>query len=667
MSKRSRTHAFANAAWIFSSLVIVSCLLATRSPAQRTLSTGGYTRWPHALATPSTTTAPPAHTLAYSPDGKWLAVGTRAKSRPGKLIVWDTKTWRPVWARVQTLGIHHLTFSPDGRFLGTANHAGQVLVYHRAGEELLRKTLPGHAYAVAFSPDGTRVAAGGQHGKLGLWELPSGNAIDTPAQQPTDIRALAYVAADGIYLAGGDTKIRRWNPANNTLTHAFTAHDSVVRHLVASADGQVIATAGADPTIRIWNAQGQLQQTLTGCASPALSVAISPAGQRVLALPDRPPNAQQDQENILRVWNPQRQRPVSEIQSLRPADKMLAVTLSPDNRQAATAHLSGNVSVWNLEKGTFVRELDTRSFGPKPLAPLAVDCSFDGKQIAVAHEDGVVRILDSSGSVQHREIKVFSDAVACVDFAPQTKLLAVSGYDRRVKLIDTDAGQVIATLTGHQAWVLSTAFSPAGDRLATGSYDKTVRVWDVAQRKELFQLRGHAASVECVAFSPQGRLLASGSSDHVLRIWDTRQQTLVWSHAAHQGAIRSVAFSNDGRLLASASDDKTIRIWEVAGAGTKLRHRMVGHRDTVWCLHFSPVDPLLLSGGADGLIGIWDFVSGQSQMLQRRHTDAVSAVAFGRDGSFFLSGGYDKQLLYWPKRSQRTLPRSTDPSPASSF
>ena len=142
----------------------------------------------------------------------------------------------------------------------------------------------------------------------------------------------------------------------------------------------------------------------------------------------------------------------------------------------------------------------------------------------------------------------------------------------------------------------------------------------------------------------------------MLRLWDTQDRVLLWSNADHLGAIRSIAFAPDGKTLASGSDDKTIRIWNVDGANTQLRHRMVGHRDTVWCVRFSPGGKRLVSGGADGLIGVWDVTKGQAQMLQRRHTDTVSAVLFGPHGSFFLSGGYDKQLLIWPKRGLPARP-----------
>ncbi|HAY80055.1 MAG TPA: hypothetical protein DCY79_09660 [Planctomycetaceae bacterium] len=472
--------------------------------------------------------------------------------------------------------------------------------------------------------------------------------------QPPPITSLAYASDDMIYLAGGDHQVRRWNLANDRLSLAFTAHPSVVQGLAISADGEVIATTDGAATTRVWNARGELQHALTSPGLKPSALAIDRTGQRLLtgAHSAEPTPA----ACRLQWWDPQRPQPLRTIADFASEDTIVDLSSSPDTWQVATATAGGKFSVWNLKTGLLLQTLKPRSFGSPPRVPLGLDASPDGRHIAVAHDDGFVRVLDRNATQLQREIKVFPEAAACVDFAPNGNLLAVSGYDHNVKLVDPTAGKVVATLSGHQAWVLSTSFSPTGSRLATGSYDKTVRIWDVEQRKMLFQLGQHAASVECVAYAPNGRLLASASSDHVLRLWDTQDRVLLWSNADHLGAIRSIAFAPDGKTLASGSDDKTIRIWNVDGANTQLRHRMVGHRDTVWCVRFSPAGKRLVSGGADGLIGVWDVTKGQAQMLQRRHTDTVSAVLFGPHGSFFLSGGYDKQLLIWPKRGLPARP-----------
>jgi WD40 repeat protein len=106
-----------------------------------------------------------------------------------------------------------------------------------------------------------------------------------------------------------------------------------------------------------------------------------------------------------------------------------------------------------------------------------------------------------------------------VAFSPDGKLLASAGADKVVRLWDAATGKPTAALKGHKDDVYSVAFSPDGKTLASGSYDKTVRLWD-AGGKHLATLKAHTSTVNTVAFSPDGKVLATGSNDGTIRLWD---------------------------------------------------------------------------------------------------------------------------------------------------
>src|SRR5262249_46844038 len=90
--------------------------------------------------------------------------------------------------------------------------------------------------------------------------------------------------------------------------------------------------------------------------------------------------------------------------------------------------------------------------------------------------------------------------VASVAFSPDGKSLAEACYDRLIRVWDTHSGRETRRLLGHRDWVSSVVFAPDGTLLASGSRDWTVRVWQAGSGKELRRLQGHPGAVLPVAF-----------------------------------------------------------------------------------------------------------------------------------------------------------------------
>ena len=134
-----------------------------------------------------------------------------------------------------------------------------------------------------------------------------------------------------------------------------------------------------------------------------------------------------------------------------------------------------------------------------------------------------------------------------------------------------------ATPTGSPAWR-----SPrTGSLLASAAGDGTVRLWDPATGQPAATLEGHTGRVSGVAFSPDGRQLASAGDDGTVRSWDPATGQPTATLEGHTGWVRSVVFSSDGQLLASADDIGTVRLWDACtpGAGFAAKDWTAGSGD----------------------------------------------------------------------------------------
>ncbi|MGH9671229.1 MAG: PEGA domain-containing protein [Terriglobales bacterium] len=304
--------------------------------------------------------------VAFNPDGRWLASG----SRDHTIILWEVGTG----SLLRILeggneGVISVAFSPDGRWLASCGFSEKVILWDIAVGIPVRSFQEGELrygyYSVGFSPDG-RLLAGGKGGgsgymdnKVDLWEVNTGNLVRTlgPYHSYQSSATVAF-SPDGRWLAVamGTQGIKFWKVATGELLDKFEGHTTpeggrFTSSVAFSPDGQWLASGGTDNKVKLWLvATGFNARTFVGHADEILSVAFSPDGRLI---------ASGSADKTIRIWNTGGQATAGATAAPIVPPSPLRVVTRPTNAQVylddkfkgITSESEGALDIEGLEAG----------------------------------------------------------------------------------------------------------------------------------------------------------------------------------------------------------------------------------------------------------------------------------------------------------------------------
>ena len=471
-------------------------------------------------------------------------------------------------------------------------------------------------FAVAWSPDGKRLASAGGDHTVRLWNALTGHEIMKLQGHKDEVVAVVW-SPDGKHLASAskDKTVKVWDAETAGEILTLRGHSDAPRCVAWSLDGKKLASGGMDQTTRLWDAvTGRVIHTLPGRAV-IQAVSWNADGTRLASADDV------DASSSVTVWDAVNGK---ELLTVREGG-VRSVAWSPDDKWLAMGGSASCRRIMDAASGS--NTLTVCHAAPA----VSVAWSFDGTRVATGSwGDGSVKVWEAMTGQELHSFRGHLGAARSVSWRPDGTQVASASLDGTIRVWDVNHRDRFRTALRQSSQGISLAWHPDARQLATGGSDGSVRIWDSTRAVESVVLPGHTSCVWRVVWNPTGTMLASGSHDGVIKLWDPKSGTEVWSVQAHPKEVRALAWSPDGKRLASASDDTTVRVWDLE-TGREL-HTLRGHVSAVYSVAWNPDGTRLVSGSWDTKVNIWNPVTGALVCSLAGHDAPVESVGWSPDG-----------------------------------
>ena len=435
-------------------------------------------------------------------------------------------------------GVTAVAWSPDGSRIATGSAVGVRVWDAVTGEDLFSLELEcGRGVeSVAWSPDSRRIATGSIFGDVRVWDAVTGENV-LSLEHDHRVGSVAW-SPDGRRIATGSAVGVQVLDAVTGEELLSLEHGHWVGSVAWSPDSRRIAT-GSDVGVQVWDAVTGENVLSLEHGHWVGSVVWSPDSKRIVT---------GSIFDDLRVWDAVTGE---NVLSLEHDHRVRSVAWSPDGSRIVTDSTFDDLRVLDAVTGENVLSLEQDHLVE------SVVWSPDGSRIATGSAVGV-QVLDAVTGEELLSLEQ-DHLVESVAWSPDGSRIA-TGSAVGVQVLDAVTGEDLFSL-GYGHWVDSVAWSPDGSRIVTDSTFGGVRVWDAATGKELLSLEyGHL--VGSVAWSPDGSRIVTDSTFGGVRVWDAVTGENVLSlECSHE--VESVAWSPDGKRILTKTRRNEIRIWDV--------------------------------------------------------------------------------------------------------
>ena len=596
----------------------------------------------------------PTAAARFAREARWLLPIRPADLPPHVLRVFGASRLR------HSDRVNAVAYSPDGTKLASTSSDGTVRIWDLGnGRELLayrghlenpdpqsENTNVFRAAGVAFSPDGSLIASCGGK-EIHIWDPLTGKRKTKLIEHVGQIRAVTWGKTANTLISGSDDKTMIvWDVPNGKSTYTSPPQAQRVEGVATIGEGKLIATINAAGELCVYapatDKKLLLAVPVTDGQQAGYGIAfaggagIATCGGDGKAKLITPPSAEGASPGA-----------GATIRTFTGhSDKVN--TLAANERLLVTGSKDKTVRIWDVGTGKTLWTFQGHVGGVT-----AVALRPDGQEVAAGGEDGAIKLWPLTTADEHRSVSGAKEPLWTTAISPDGSRFATAGADRIIRIYESANGKIVKELTGHKGAVTALVFL-GNDRLASAGGDKLIKIWDIATGKAK-DLTGHDSAVLAVAADPAGKLLVSGSVDKTVRGWDAESGKPRWTWDA-KSAVCSLAVDASAKRVAVGTADGRLSLLNALPDAGKLAHSGPAHLAGVAAVAFNPDGSRIATCGGDGIVRVWTAPNDDSAPVPQTKFEPVastlaatpvSAVAFSADGRYLVSGGADTLVHLW--------------------
>lgn len=542
-------------------------------------------------------TGRPIFDMAFSPDGKTLALGQWKE-----INLLDAQTLQKIFSinaagnEALALDVRAVSWSSDGKTLFSSAPDDKVRFYDVATGKVTKSLYfgAGDINDIAASPDGKTIAfqCGFSADSIIIYDLKQSKVKYVFADAGRRLNSLSY-SPDGQILAGGgdDYILFLWNTSTGKLIDKKEAHVNSIESCCFSADGNFIVTASEDQSILIWKTS-----------------------------PLKP----------LRRFKSHSRR-FNSLLFTRDNKNIIGGSISTNQS------LNNNLILWDLAgtKGArpFINESEINDIN-------AIALSNDNKIVASysSYDKDQIRLFDLKQLKQTGIIEQRGDRVEpeCLWFTEGDSLLITGGNDDYILGYDMVTKKLSRKFEGHKNDVKDIVATPDGKWMGSISEDNFLKIWNLKTKAVAATISAHGGDdIESLAISQNGKMISTGGRFGSTKVWEMPSGKLFRSFtAARSHSVPSVCFAAKDKTLCSGGFDSDIILYDLT-TGTE-KSVLKGHNWVVNSMNSSSDGKLLASSSWDNSIKIWDLNSNK-EIATLVYLDSIDWVMVTPDNYYFCS------------------------------
>ncbi|GAB05709.1 putative WD-40 repeat protein [Gordonia amarae NBRC 15530] len=487
------------------------------------------------------------------------------------------------------------------------------------------------------------------------------NVLSLQSANPS-VAARILLSGNKLYPNDETISERILGAMSSPLATSVPGHTSAVYDLAYSRQGDLVASASGDRTVRLWATGGDAESPLTSVATLRGFKNFVTA---VTIHPTRPLLAASSGDGLVRVWDISDVRKPDLVSTLKPGNgsTVYMARFSPRGDQLATSSDDGTIALFRVT-GSRVADRPANVLRAHSGPARTLSYRGDGAILASGGDDQVVHlwnVADPALPVEAGPVLTgFPSITHSVAFSPSGRELAVTGDSSNAQIWDVADPQRPRPLSsalphapGGSWWI---GFSPDGLRVMSPRLDGSVQVWNTVDARApstLWSMQNAPAEGTLRTFagavSPDGSSMVVGRDDGLIDLWRFPSGVLT----GQGGAISSLDTSGDGKVIASTGTDAMLSVWTAKGADIELQGRIAMQRKVNDKPRLSVNHDgtrVATANNNGGTVQLWDIAdpsrprAAGSITTQTRYT---SALAFSPRSDVLAAGINDTAVRLW--------------------